>query len=115
MNYFERSSTRAQLNVSFLLRGLLTVKLVEASACSGVEEDEGINLFVGGISNCRGEMGLDRNISLLWTAGSEPKSVSGMTLSFLDCGMLVTSSNWSSEMVVGIVFKGICVVGCVSS
>lgn len=84
MHYFDLSSRRAQLNVSFLLTGLLTVKLVEASACSGIEEeeegDEGENSCLGGLRICSGEMGPDWIISLLWMAGSESKSSPGMAL-----------------------------------
>lgn len=97
LNYFDRSSRRAQLNVSFLLRGLRTVKFVDASARNGMEEDEegdeGENSLVGGMRSCNGEMGSDSSISLLWAAGSEFSCMLDITLSGLDCGMVVTSSS----------------------
>lgn len=94
LNYLDSSSRRAQLYVSFLLMGLRTVKFVDASACSGVEEDEeGVNSLVGGMRSCNGEMGLDSSISLLWVAGAEFSCTLDMTLAGLDSGMVVTSSN----------------------
>lgn len=96
-NYFDRSSRRAQLNVSFLLRGLRIVKFVDASACNGMEEDEegdeGKNSLVGGMRSCNGEMGPDSSISLLWAAGSEFSCTIDWTSLGLDCGMMVTSSS----------------------
>lgn len=65
------------------------MKLVEASACSGIEEEgvrggeeegEGKNSRVGGMRSCRVLIGLDWMISLLWTAGSNARLTPGMIL-----------------------------------
>ena len=97
MNYFDLSSRRAQLYVSFLLRGLRIVKFVDASAFNGMEDDEegdeGENSLLGGMRSCNGEMGPDSSISLLWAAGSDFSGALDMTLSDVDCGMMVTSSS----------------------
>lgn len=90
------------------------MKLVEASACSGIEEEEerdeeegeGENSREGGIRIRRELTGRVWIISLLWTEGSNSKLTPGMILIWPVTGIGVVSSVWSSGMAVGIVFKG---------